>query len=737
MLRLLTAVGLSVGMGGCALLSGDRAPSIATAEFLHQYATTQRFSLGSPRSFKFTPDGDALLFLRSGADDPTQDLYEFDVRTGSTRRLLTAQDILRGAVEQLSTEEKARRERMRLSARGIASYQMSKDGKRVLVPLSGRLFVIDRDSGAVTELASQFGNPIDPLFSPDGTKVSCVRDGELYVTDIASQTETKLTTRADEDVSHALAEFVAQEEMGRRHGYWWSPDSRFIAFQRTDTSNVERLHILDAVHPEKPSESWPYPRAGKTNADVTLAVVSVSGGEPIGVEWDRATYPYLATVKWPEGGGLHILVQNREQTEESLLAVHPETGRTSLVFTERDDAWINLDPSMPRFVRELSAFVWLTERNGFSQLELRGLDGRIIRELTGVASPARRVVHIDAERNAIYYVGGDDPTQTHLFRATLDGTGSPVKVSETDGMHSAVFSRKGQVYLHTSRSVDGQTRRRVVDVINGRELGTLESIGASPGFVPNVEWTMTESEPSLHAAIIRPRNFSSWRRYPVIVYVYGGPKHQTVRANPQSYLLQQWIADHGFVVVTMDARGTPYRGRDWERIIKNNVIDIPLDDQVNGLLALGRRYRELDLDRVGIYGWSFGGYFSAMAATRRPDIFDAGVAGAPVADWADYDTHYTERFMGLPENNADGYEKSSVLTYCDQLRVPLLIIHGTADDNVYFMHSLKMSDALFRAGKQHELLVLSDFTHMVRDPLVTTRLYERIVSFFESHLGGT
>jgi dipeptidyl-peptidase-4 len=253
-------------------------------------------------------------------------------------------------------------------------------------------------------------------------------------------------------------------------------------------------------------------------------------------------------------------------------------------------------------------------------------------------------------------------------------------------------------------------------------------------FVPRLEIATVGDNPALYAAIVRPRDFDSGRKYPVIDSVYGGPHAQTVRADPLSYLLQQWIADHGYIVVSIDGRGTPSRGRDWERVIKGNLIDIPLEDQVAGIEALAHEYREIDINRVGIYGWSFGGYFSAMAVMRRPDVFKAGVAGAPVCDWRDYDTHYTERYMGLPEENAEGYDASSVLTYCDRLERPLLIIHGTADDNVYFMHSLKMSNELFRQGRDHEFLILSDFTHMVADPLVTTRLYERIFAFLEQGL---
>ena len=245
---------------------------------------------------------------------------------------------------------------------------------------------------------------------------------------------------------------------------------------------------------------------------------------------------------------------------------------------------------------------------------------------------------------------------------------------------------------------------------------------------------MVGNEPPLWAAIIRPRNFDSARRYPVIVHVYGGPHVQTVLASGRNYLLEQWLADQGFIVVSIDGRGSPSRGREFERSIKGNFEELALADQVRGLQALGQKYPEFDLDRAGIFGWSFGGYMSAIAVLRRPDVFHAGIAGAPVVDWHDYDTHYTERYLGLPEKNKSGYAASSVLTYADQLSRPLLIIHGTADDNVYFLHSMKLCDALFRAGKPYEFLPLAGYTHMVPDPVVIERLNGRIAEFFATHL---
>jgi len=289
--------------------------------------------------------------------------------------------------------------------------------------------------------------------------------------------------------------------------------------------------------------------------------------------------------------------------------------------------------------------------------------------------------------------------------------------------------------VHTFDGPGGE-RLQTVSLRDGRDLASLPSVAESPPALPQVEFTTVGDSLQFHAAIIRPRTFDPKRRYPVLVDVYGGPSVQMAQATAFRYLLDQWFADRGFVVVTLDGRGTPGRGRAWERALRGSFIDVPLADQVAGLRSLGAKYPELDLERTGIFGWSYGGYLAALAIMRRPDIYRAAVAGAPVADWLDYDTHYTERYIGLPGEHPEAYEQSSILSSAKLLQRPLLLIHGTDDDNVYFTHSIQLCDALQRAGKSFEFLPLTGFTHMVTDPLVTERLEERIAGFFIRELGG-
>jgi len=719
----------------------SRPPSVADASFLEQFAATYRFQQGHPGGFRITPEGDAVLFSRSGPRSFVNDLWILDVATGQERVLLTAAQILEGAEEQLSAEERARRERMRLASRGITGFDLSHDGRTLLVPLSGRLFLVDRaragTEGAVRELESHAGFPIDPRFSPDGSRIAVVREGDLWVIQVATGRERRLTTRRTPHVEHGAAEFVAQEEMGRFEGYWWSPDGDALLVQETDTGAVEQLHILDPLHPEQAPESRAYPRPGMANAVVRLALVQVTGGPARPIEWDRERYPYLATVRWSEGAPITLLVQDRTQQEEVLLAVDPSTLDTTPLLTERDAAWINLDQDMPRWLPGGERFLWTSERAGAVQLEVRARDGTLERTLTPLDAGYRSLVALDATH--AWITASAEPTETHVMRVPLDGSAPPAPLTSEPGVHSAVVSQDGTLWVHTARSL-AAARRSVVRRVDGTEVATVAEVAEEPPFESSITIEQV-GQRAFRAAIVRPRNLAQGVRYPVLVHVYGGPGVNQVTRERDRWLIDQWYADHGFIVVSFDGRGTPGRGRAWERAIRGDFLTIPLEDQVAALQACMAAHPEMDPARVGIFGWSFGGTFSAMAALRRPDVFHAAIAGAPVSEWRDYDTHYTERYLGLPEPEGDEgpYQRSSVLTYAasaDGQARPLLIVHGTADDNVYFSHAIKLSDALFRAGRGFEMLPLAGLTHMVPDPVITRRLQERIVGFFERSLAA-
>ena len=702
--------------------------------FLRDYSETYGFSAGQPTGLALTPKGDAVLFLRSGPRDVVRNLYEMNTTSGEVRGLVRAADLLSGGEEQLTVEEKARRERKREIGRGFTWFSLSDDGEKILTGLSGRLYVINRQTGEFTTLRDNpAGTAIDARLSPDGRFVSYVCNHDLYVTDLSTLDETAVTTGGTADVSHGDAEFVAQEEMYRRTGYWWSGDGQWLAFEECDQRDVENLYIADARDPGLPPQAFRYPRAGRENAKVRLGVVSVTGGEPKWVDWDRKKYPYMAAVHWGKDAPLTVYVQDRNQRECVLYRVDHTTGATTELLRETDPAWVNIDPDMPRWIDGGKSFLWTSERSGEWQLEHRGEDGAVQKTYTLGDDRLYGVAHVNPKSGEIVLSGGHSPTETNLYRLSLRN-GELVVLTQGAGVHDGVFCEAGQVWVDKASLPDG-SYTTMVRARDGRPQREVPSVAEYPPFDANVEVTTVSSGGrTYHAAVIRPRDFDRSVKYPVIDYVYGGPGHPVVTASSRAYLRQQWIADQGFIVVSIDGRGTPRRGREWERATALNLIDIPLDDQIAGLKALGARFGEMDMDRVGIYGWSFGGYFAAMAACRRPDVFKAAVAGAPVIDWEDYDTHYTERYMGLPQDNPDGYRKCSVLSYAAELSRPLMLVHGTTDDNVYFAHTLKMAEALFKAGKHYDLLALPGFTHMVPDPNVSIRLYERIISFFLTHL---
>jgi dipeptidyl-peptidase-4 len=708
------------------------APQDAVDEgFIRQFAATFGFRLGLPQEVAIAPDGD-VLFTRTGPRSFVADLYERDARSGEVARVLSADELLAGGEEQLSAEEKARRERMRKATRGIGGYQLSRDGRRLLVPLSDRLYLVEREGGKVTALDTGVGFPYDPHLSPTADRVGFVVDGDLWVVDArAGATPRRLTTRPGLTVENATAEFVAQEEMDRTRGYWWSPDGTRIAYQQNDVSQVDTLWVADPAHPDREPTPFRYPRAGRPNAEVRLGVMAAAGGDTTWVEWDHARFPYLTRVQWSEGGPLTLVVMNRAQTELAVLSAD-ERGATRALLTETDAAWLDLpDPTLPRWLADGSGFLWATERGGAWQLELRKADGTLDRELTTLAFGLQGFAGFDDAARTAWVHASPDPTQTQVWRVPLRG--APRQVTSGEGVHGVAVARVGGWTVTTSAPVDG-SRRVEVRRPDGSVAATLPGVAEQPPWLPAPEWaTVSAGGRDFHASIVRPRAFERGRRYPVLVHIYGGPTSLTVRRSPRAYLLDQWYADAGFVVVAIDGRGTPYRGRDWERAVHGDLITVALTDHVDALRALGARYPELDLDRVGIYGWSFGGYASAMAVLLRPDVYRAAVAGAPVTDWALYDTFYTERYMKTPQENPEGYAKTSAIAHAAELTRPLLVIHGTADDNVYFANSLGLVQALFRAGKDVELLPVSA-THMTPDPEVALALHRKQLAFFRAHL---
>jgi dipeptidyl-peptidase-4 len=687
--------------------------------FLADVAATYGFKLGTPTPLAITRDG-AVLFRRTPPREFASDLYEMSP-DGTITTLATVADLMGSGEEKLSDAEKARRERTRTATRGVVDVGVSDDGNTVLVPLGGKFHLVDRKTKQRRTI-DPGGAAYDPQLSPDGTQVGFVRDGDLY---IASATAApRRLTKHPEGFEYGVAEFAAQEELGRRRGYWWSPDGKHIVFQRTDNRPVDTIYVADARHNDKPPVPFKYPRAGTNNAIVDLGVIPAGGGEPRWLTWDLATHPYLVDVYW-DHGPLAALVIDRDQTDALLLSFDPATGASKTLLTEHDDTWFNVPVSAPRWLDDGSGFLWMTEKTGDWTLELR--KGSDVKQLTTTEFGLRHLIGI--EPNAAIVEAGTDPTIQDVFRVPFDGS-APVRLTNNDGVAGGT-AKYGTVIVNSVLAKGGHS----IYAVTSSGKHELPSVSENPKLVPTtVLETVEIGGRKHHVAITRPRAFDRTKRYPVILKVYGGPHAVTVLAARDTYVMDQWYADAGFIVVRSDNRGTPNRGRAWERAVLKDLVTIPMTDQVAALQAVGARYKELDLDRVGIVGWSFGGYMAAMGVLLRPEIFKAAVAGAPVTDWALYDTAYTERYMKTPQQNPDGYKKGSAMTYADKLSRPLLIVHGITDDNVHFAHTLALIEALYVAGKRAEVITLSA-THMVPDPKLSFAREQVQVEFFRQHLG--
>lgn len=715
---------------------------------VRQLAESRKFQNGSPKQVRMDRSGAHVFFLRSPADSPVQSLHVFEVDAGQARELVSAETLLRGAAQQLSAAEKAQLERQRISARGLVAYSVSDDGKTVVTPLSGRLYRLDVSAllaGRPAEQAVKVLPPtgvLDPRLSPDGKAVAYVKGGDLYVLDLAGGKERRLTTGGSERLTHGLAEFVAQEEMGRFDGLWWSPDGKQLAFEEADTRGVETFTLGDPAHPESTFAQVPYPRPGKANAKVRLGIVPAAGGKTTWVKWDAERHPYLTQVTWPRRGALTVYVMDRAQQHALLLAVEPRTGATRTLLEERDPAWINLqhlrhaggDP-LPLWLPDGSAFFWVTERNGAPEAEIRAPDGRRLGSWVRPEHQLVRLLGYDAVERALYYQSS--PESPDLVAMRVRDGGNPERVVGQPGervMVSGMLAEDGPTRVVSIQTPTSLPDWSVFDR-GGRFIGRLPVTRATPLRPPAPEYRKLGAQ-GFWSYVLRPRDARPGQKLPTIVSVYGGPHVNVVESSAQGLLDDQWLADQGFLVVGFDNRGTPRRGREWERAIRGNLAGPVIEDQVAALQLLAQQVPEVDLARVGITGWSFGGYAAALAVLKRPDVFKAAVAGAPVTDWRNYDTFYTERYLGLPGDPGEVYEKNSLLPLAPGLEHPLLLVHGTTDDNVFFLHSLQLSERLFRAGRVHQFLPLGGYTHMVADPVMLESLSRRTADFFRTHLGG-
>jgi len=714
-----------------------------TESFPRQQARTRRFTLGVPRAFQVSADGQRVAFLRSKAgDDPVTCLWELDVATG-TERLVADPRALGADEENLPPEERARRERVRETAAGIVDYATDRAGTVAVFALSGQVFQVPLGipSPAVpsttgpsptVRLVATKTPALDPRIDPTGTRVAYVHEGSLRVVSLGTGDDHVVAQ--GEGVTFGLAEFVAAEEMGRAQGYWWSPDGESILVERADESPVRHWYIADPANPDKKPAEVAYPAAGTPNADVSLFIASRTDADQAArpaeqvteLAWDRAAFPYLVTAHW--GKDLLIVVQSRDQKTMRLL--HGRTGE--ILREDTDPHWTDIIGGVPAQLGD-GRIVW-TEISA----DTRRLVVAPAGELAGAAAvtPAglqvRQVLGTDGDD--VLFTGSTEPTEVGVWRY---GPGGLTEVATAPGVHTATAG--GGTTVLAGRTLDS-TRLQVSVTRAGDGTGpAIASLAEVPNLPAPAPRFFDAGPAGIRTAVLFPSWHQPGTKLPVLMDPYAGPATQRVLKTASVFLTSQWFAEQGFAVIVADGRGTPHRSPSWDRAIAGDFASAALADQVTALQAAAGEFSDLDTSRVAMRGWSHGGYMSALAVLRRPDVFHAGIAGAPVTDWRLYDTHYTERYLGDPATNAAAYRVSSVIddperAVLTQIR-PLLIVHGLADDNVFVAHSLRLSSALLAAGYPHQVLPLSGVTHMTPQVVVAENLLLLQVAFLREALG--
>ncbi|MFE2549720.1 prolyl oligopeptidase family serine peptidase [Streptomyces sp. NPDC059355] len=666
-------------------------------DFLRLSASTGRFTYGAPRAFSFGDDGRLLWFLRStGPTDAFDSLWVLDTATGAEIRLADPRE-LSPEPGALPVAERRLRERTRLVAAGIGSYALSGDGRSAVFPLYGRLYRVSCEGVAEgkaqpAEEIPAAGPALDPRLDADGSRTA-------YVTGDALHTHPGGRISPADGARWGLAEFAAAEELGRDRGHWWSPDGETLLAARVDEAALQRRHFADPAHPELPAEDFAYPEAGGPNAEVQLWILGPDGPR-VRLDWDAAAYPYVSDAGWESPAEILLTVQDRLQQNVLLLTADPATGRTRELSRTEHPHWV--DPLLPGTPARLADGRMLTAADtpGGAARAL-AVDGEL---LTGNGIQVRRVAGLHQGRLLIE-AGQRDPAEQQVL--LLDpATGELTPLADGPGVHG-VQASAGALLL-TCADADGI--RRTVHTADGRRFTPGDLSAPLPHRVVPVLERVTEH--GIPTALVLPRGHVPGRRLPVLMDSYGGPGYQDVSAEPRRWQQRQWWADRGFAVVTVDNRGTPYVSPSFTHAMYRGFSEVTLDDQVAALHALAARHRDLDLGRVGVRGWSYGGYLSAMAVLRRPDVFHAAAAGAAPTDFRRYDTAYTERYLGLPQDHPDVYERDSLVPDAPNLARPLLLITGLADDNVHPSHTLRLSRALTDAGRPHQLLALPGVTHM-------------------------
>ncbi len=732
--RMITALLSALGM----VVSVAAFADDLTIERLHANSSLN----GDPvRGAQISPDGTLITFLKGREDDARRlDLWAYDRETGTASMLVSSTDLV-GEEVALSEEEKNRRERQRIYSNGIIGYQWDAQGRRILFPLGGDVFVYDLNAKAATRVTQTDAFETDPKFSPGGNFVSYVRDDELFVTELDSGRERQVTKGAGGTIRNGVAEFVAQEELDRDTGYWWAPGETRIAFTRIDENPVPIAERVDINADDIVTIRQRYPFAGADNVAIRLGVTSPKQAKPTWIDLGPEPDVYLADVYWSvKGETLYVARLTRDQKRLDLLKADPKTGASEVLLSETADTWVNLGLGLTPL--EDGGFLWSSERGGYQQLYRYGPDGDDRGVVTAGATMVSDLDCLDTENGRLFFTGWRDTAlERHVYTKSLAGRDLARPLTGKQGWNSANFSGNCETFILTHSNINQPPQASVHDASGERLFWLSENrLDDNHPYAPyldsHLEWEFgtleAEDGQTLDYRLLKPAGLAPGEGAPAINLIYGGPHAQRV-SNSWGGLFAQLLADKGYVVFQLDNRGADNRGTAFENPLYRAMAGVEVTDQAAGTQWLaGQDY--VDPEHIGVYGWSYGGYMTLHMLMQKPGLFAAGISGAPVTDWSFYDTAYTERYMGDPETDAEAYAKSSALTYADNLEDPLLIIHGMADDNVIFQNTVKLVDTLQKAGKPFELMTYPGEKHGFRAK--TSRLHrdQLIVDFFERHL---
>ncbi len=707
------------------------------------------------RGVQISPDGRMVTFLKAKDEDRTlQDLWAMPASGGPARRLVDAYAVA-PKDEVLSEVEKGRRERQRISSHGVVEYKWDEQGRRLLVPAAGDLYLADAASGRTERLTRTPGDESDARFSPKGGYVSYVRDGRLYAMPLATRQEQPVSPAAQGAVSFGVAEFVAQEEMERFTGYWWAPDEAHIAWTRVDESGVDLIPRLEIGTDGPTLSPQRYPRAGRPNAQVELYVSGPRGEAPVKVDLGPDSDIYLARADWSaDGRTLYVQRETRDQTRLDLLSVDPATGRSRVIETETGKPWIDLNDNFKPL--HDGDFLWSSQRSGFSHIYLFSSYGRLIRQVTrgdwpaavrtaaaGASAPG--LEGVDEGRGLVYFVASKDtPLEHQLYVTSYRTPGEPTALTHGHGWWEATLAKDASSFTATY-SDPATPPRTALYAIDGTRRAWIEEDRLAPGhpYFPYLDQHVTpqfgtltaaDGATPLYYALLKPKDFDPAKRYPAIVEVYGGPDSLDVRANWRNPAEQLYLGA-GFVVFQVANRGGANRGTAFAGALAGHLGGVEVQDQLQGLKFL-RALPYVDGARIGVSGWSYGGYMTLRLLTEPGAGFRAGAAGAPPTDWRTYDTHYTERFMGLPQAHAAAYDESADLPRLDRLSGRLLLLQGMADDNVLFANSIAVMDRLQALSTPFDLMLYPGQRHGIHTPARELQLWRTYLAFFKRELGA-